>query len=189
MSRIGKRPIDLESSVKISMSESEVAIQGPKGRLVVPTSALKRVKVKHEDAKLLVERLEETGDGRREQGLIRALLNSAVIGVTKGFSKELDIIGVGYKAEVKGKNLMLNLGFSHDVPFPIPQGIEVRSDKDRIFISGADKWLVGETAARIRRIRPPEPYKGKGVRYANEHVRRKEGKAAAGAAGGAGGGK
>ncbi|MFH1654627.1 MAG: 50S ribosomal protein L6 [Pseudomonadota bacterium] len=183
MSRIGKIPIECKGA-KITVSPTEVVVQGSKNTLKVSYDKLDLVEVKFEDDKLIVSRKVESSDSRREQGLIRALLQNAVTGVTTGFTKDLEINGVGYKAEVKGKILLLNLGFSHPVEFPIPDGLEMKADRTKISVHGADKWLVGETAARIRRVRPPEPYKGKGVCYAGEYIRRKVGKAAAGAAGG-----
>ncbi len=183
MSRIGKKPIDLEGA-KVTVTPQEVAVQGSKTTLKVPYEKLDLIEIKLEGTQLSVARKNDSSDSRRQQGLIRALLQNAVTGVNKGFTKDLEIVGVGYKAETKGKILVLNLGFSHAVEFPIPEGLEIKADRTKISVHGADKWLVGETAAKIRRIRPPEPYKGKGVCYAGEHIRRKVGKAAAGAAGG-----
>lgn len=187
MSRIGKRPVILQKGVTVKLENGQLSVKGPKGDLSLDVSETRYplVKVEAGAAEITVTRREETRYGRMEQGLVRALIQNMVTGVHEGFSRILDIVGVGYKAEVKGEVLNLALGFSHPIDFGIPKGIKVAVDKQtRVTITGSDRQLVGETAARIRRLRPPEPYKGKGIRYADEIVRRKVGKAAAGATGG-----
>lgn len=191
MSRIGKRPVVLPKGVTAKLENGRLAIKGAKGELYfqVGSENYPAIKVAVSDGSVTVSRAEETRRGRTEQGLVRALIQNMAKGVTDGYSRTLDIVGVGYKAELKGRMLNLNLGFSHPIEFPLPEGINVAVEKQvRLIVSGTDKKLVGETASRIRRFRPPEPYKGKGVRYADEIVRRKVGKAAAGTATAGGGG-
>lgn len=187
MSRIGKIPVVVTKGVTVKITDGILSVKGPKGELKLDVSDRKYpcVKVETTNEAVAVSRKEETSDGRREQGLVRALIQNMMVGVVQGYSKTLDIVGVGYRAEAKGKVLNLSLGFSHPVEYPLPEGITVTVDKQtRVVISGIDKKTVGETAACIRRFRPPEPYKGKGVRYADERVRRKVGKTAAGSTGG-----
>ena len=182
MSRIGKRPVIAPSGVKMVLEGNILRVEGPKGKLSMQIPSMSDLETSLKGSEFVVKRLNDSRDARREQGLVRALIANMVGGVTKGYSKELDIVGVGYKAEVKGNTLNLNLGYSHPVAFEIPKGIQIAMDKQtHITISGADKCLVGETAARVRRLRPPEPYKGKGIKYTGEHIRRKVGKAAVGA--------
>lgn len=184
MSRIGKRPVILPKGVTAKIDGGVLAIHGPKGesKFDIGEARYPAVQVKIADSQITVTRKEESRRGRTEQGLVRALIQNIVVGVTKGYSKILDVVGVGYKADAQARTLNLNLGFSHPIAFAIPGGISVTVEKQtRITVSGIDKKLVGETASMIRRLRPPEPYKGKGVRYADEVVRRKVGKAAAGA--------
>jgi len=175
MSRIGKKPVALPKGVTASVSGKTVKVKGPKGELSVTL-------VEEIDAKVDEHGVHVTPRGDMERadqmwGLSRTLVNNLVRGVTDGFSEKLEIQGVGYRAAVQGKNLQLQLGFSHDVLYPIPAGITITSEKPTaLTISGIDKQLVGQVAAEIRSYRPPEPYKGKGVRYAGEYVRRKEGK-------------
>jgi large subunit ribosomal protein L6 len=186
MSRIGKKPVIIIKGVTVGIDSGILKVKGPKGELEfnVSPERYQGVNVEIKDDQLLVTRREETRRGRTEQGLVRALIQNMVTGVSEGYSRTLEILGVGYRAEVKGKVLNLNLGFSHPIAFALPEGITVNVDKqNRVTLAGFDKQLVGETAARIRRLRPPEPYKGKGIRYEGEEVRRKVGKAA-GAAGG-----
>lgn len=191
MSRIGKRPVKLEKGATAKIEGGRLSMKGPKGELHMDVSdeRFPGAHVAASDGSIVVTRREETRRGRTEQGLVRALIQNMLVGVTHGYSRTLDIVGVGYKAEVKGRTLNLNLGFSHPIEFPLPEGINVNVEKQtRMIVSGIDKKLVGEVASMVRRFRPPEPYKGKGVRYADEYVRRKVGKAAAGTATGAGGG-
>lgn len=192
MSRIGKRPVVIPKGVTANLDGGVLVVKGPKGELglKVGNGHYPTVETKISDGAIVVSRLEETSLARTEQGLVRALIQNMVTGVEKSYSRTLDIVGVGFKAEAKGKILVLNLGFSHPIEFPIPEGITITVEKQtRLVVHGADKKLVGETAARIRRYRPPEPYKGKGVRYMDEVVKRKVGKAAAGATAAGAGGK
>ena len=182
MSRIGKRPVVAPSGVEIALNGKVVSVEGPKGKLSMDVPGKGNVEISIDSGGLLVKRLSDSRQSRQEQGLVRALVANMVIGVTKGFSKELDIVGVGYKAEVKGNILNLNLGYSHPIAFDIPKGIQIAVEKQtHLTVSGADKYQVGEISAQIRRLRPPEPYKGKGVKYSAEQIRRKVGKAAVGA--------
>jgi large subunit ribosomal protein L6 len=175
MSRIGKAPIAIPSGVDITITGQHVTVKGPKGTLsrVIPGEII----VRKEDATLFVERPNDERQNRSLHGLCRTLVSNMVIGVTDGFSKELEIVGVGYRAEAQGANLRLALGFSHPVNVPAPDGITFEIPvQTRIIIKGIDKELVGQVAANIRSIRKPEPYKGKGVRYAGERILRKAGK-------------
>jgi large subunit ribosomal protein L6 len=178
MSRIGRQPISLPKEVKAELKDNFILIEGPKGKLTLEIPYHIVVEVKKEE--ILVKRKSEDKKTKSLHGTIRALINNMVEGVSKGFKKELEIVGVGYKAQLKGKTLVLNLGFSHPVEMDIPEGIKVSSPSaTRITVEGIDKQIVGEFAAKIRRIFPPEPYKGKGIRYTQEIVRRKLGKALA----------
>ena len=175
MSRIGKKPVAIPSGVTAKVEGQKVSVKGAKGELsfVVPDD----VDVKFQDNEIKVDPRNETKRARALWGTSRAQVNNLVVGVTKGFEKKLEITGVGYKAAVAGKNLQLSLGFSHDVNYPIPAGIAIVTPKPtEIMVSGIDKRQVGQVAAEIRAYRGPEPYKGKGVRYAGEFIFRKEGK-------------
>jgi len=174
MSRVGKKPVPLPKGVTAAVNDNVVTVKGPKGELKL--SLVPDVSVKVEDGAITVSP-RETERARAMWGMQRSLLNNLVNGVTNGFTSKLEINGVGYRAAVQGKNLQLQLGFSHDVQYPIPEGITIVCEKPTmISITGIDKQLVGQVAAEIRGYRPPEPYKGKGVKYANERIRRKEGK-------------
>jgi len=178
MSRIGKRLIDIPSGVKADINEKTIKIEGPKGKLSFDMPY--GVRAMQNDNKIEIKRLSDIKDHRMKHGLVRALVNNMVIGVTKGFMKELEIQGVGFKAQAAGKKLTLNLGFSHPIDFDIPEGITIQTPKPtQITVQGIDKQLVGEVSAKIRAFYKPEPYKGKGVRYAGEHVRKKAGKTVA----------
>jgi len=183
MSRIGKWPVKIDKGVSIVLDTGILKVKGSKGELefnVAPTR-YKNIKLEITNESLTVMRVDDSRFARMEQGLVRALVQNMVLGVTAGFKKELDIVGVGYRAETKGKTLILNVGYSNPVNFIIPTHLEISVDKNnRITVEGIDKQQVGEIAAQIRRIRPPEPYKGKGIRYVDEVVRRKVGKAAGG---------
>jgi len=178
MSRIGKQPIGIPDGVTIEIAKGEVQAKGPKGtlRCVIPDG----IGAKLEDGTLVFERSDDTKTSRAQHGLARALVNNMVVGVSAGFSKRLEIEGVGYRADVRGKVLNLLLGFSHPVAMDIPEGLRVAVEGNtNLSIEGADKQMVGQFAADVRSLRPPEPYKGKGIRYHDEHVRRKVGKAGA----------
>jgi large subunit ribosomal protein L6 len=176
MSRIGRAPIAIPSGVEVTIAGRTVTVKGPKGTLSREVPG--EISVRKEESTLLVERPNDERQNRAMHGLSRTLVSNMVVGVTEGFAKELDIVGVGYRAEAQGQNLRLALGFSHPVIVPAPDGItfEVPA-QTKIIVKGIDKELVGQVAADIRSIRKPEPYKGKGVRYANERVLRKAGKA------------
>ena len=175
MSRIGKRPIAIPSGVTVTITGQTVAVKGPKGEL--SWTVAEEVLVKQEGSELQLSPVADTQRARAMWGLSRTLVDNMVEGVTKGYEETLELVGVGYRAAMKGQALSMQLGFSHDVDIPPPAGIAFATPRPvEVKISGIDKQLVGETAARIRRMRPPEPYKGKGVRYAGEQVRRKEGK-------------
>ncbi|PIQ78243.1 50S ribosomal protein L6 [Candidatus Peregrinibacteria bacterium CG11_big_fil_rev_8_21_14_0_20_46_8] len=179
MSRIGKLPITVPAGVEIKIQDGLMIVKGPKGELKQKVHP--RIKVSVEDGVAKVERQSEDKFDRSLHGLTRSLLANMVEGVTNGYSKRLEIIGVGYRAAVQGKKLNLSLGFSHPVDVPAPEGITFEIDKEKkniIIITGIDKELVGQIAANVRGLRKPEPYKGKGIRYEGEHVRRKAGKAA-----------
>ena len=176
MSRIGKLPVDLPQGVEVKLTGQMVEVKGPKGTLNREIHPM--IEVKLEESQLSVTPRDQSQKARALWGLCRSLLNNMVVGVHAGFSKTLEINGVGYRAELSGQNLNLNLGFSHPVVFPLPQGIEARVDKNTIItLSGIDKELLGQTAATIRAYRPPEPYKGKGIKYSDEVIIRKVGKA------------
>ena len=175
MSRLGKLPVEIPSGVTASVAGSLVSVKGPKGelKLDLPSS----VRVRHEDGSLRVEPVENSKTAKAMYGTARARLKNMVLGVTQGFVKNLELVGVGYRAQMQGSDLKLSLGFSHDVIYKPRPGITISSAKPtEIKIEGADAQAVGQTAAEIRDFRPPEPYKGKGVKYAGEFVRRKEGK-------------
>jgi len=175
MSRIGKKPVALPNGVTASVDGQTVKVKGPKGELSVKLVA--EVSATIDDHGIHVTPRKDMEKGPQMWGLSRTLVNNLVAGVTQGFTQKLEIQGVGYRAAVQGKVLNLQLGFSHDVPYPIPAGITIVTEKPTmISVSGIDKQLVGQVAAEIRSWRPPEPYKGKGVRYEGEFVRRKEGK-------------
>ncbi len=175
MSRIGKKPIPVPSGVSISIDAGRVSVKGPNGELSM--TPVKEVEVVHEGDEIIVRPAEDSLRARAMWGMQRTLIANLVDGVTKGFEKKLQIIGVGYRAQLQGKTLKLQLGFSHDVEYPVPEGIRIETpDQTTIVVSGIDKQKVGQVAAEIRAWRPPEPYKGKGVRYADEYVFRKEGK-------------
>ena len=175
MSRIGKKPIAIPAGVTVTLDGQTVTVKGPKGQLA--WTLAEEVTAKLEGAELTLAKAVEGPRAQAMWGLSRTLVSNMVTGVTSGFERTLELVGVGYRAAMKGNALSMQLGFSHDVDIPAPQGISFAVPKQtEIKISGIDKQVVGELAARIRRIRPPEPYKGKGVRYAGEQVRRKEGK-------------
>jgi large subunit ribosomal protein L6 len=178
MSRIGKKPVAIPAGVKVEVKDGKVLVEGPKGKLDFDIPWQVEVRVK--ENQVFVSRRQDTKAMRALHGLTRALINNMMKGVSEGYGKDLEIIGVGFKAQVQGDLLNMQLGFSHPVNFPIPAGIKIETPKPtQILIRGIDKEKVGETAAEIRAICPPEPYKGKGIRYVGEYVKKKIGKAAA----------
>jgi len=178
MSRIGKQPIPIPSGTQVSIRDGRFVAKGPKGEVAEPLIA--GIEVTIGDDEVTVTRSGNSGDMRSKHGLVRALLANAVTGVSEGFSKALELHGVGYRAEVQGGAIHFALGYSHPVVYPVPEGIEVEVDKqNRITVRGAHRQRVGQVAAEIRGLRKPDPYKGKGIKYADEIVRRKVGKAGA----------
>lgn len=176
MSRIGKYPVVIPEGVTVDIKDDVVTVKGKLGELSCSFDKA-HVSAKVEDGKVVVKPLSESLTARALWGTTRANVNTLVKGVTEGYTKNLELVGVGYKARVEGTKLVLSLGFSHDVDFPAPQGIKISCDSPtQIKIFGVDKQLVGQVAAEIRKYRKPEPYKGKGVKYENEYIRRKEGK-------------
>ena len=177
MSRIGKKPIVIPAGVTVTVDNNTVNVKGGKGELTRTFSAL--VETKGEGAEIIVSRVDETTASNAQQGLTRTLIHNMVTGVSEGFEKKLELTGVGYRAALKGKDLDLSLGYSHPVIFPAPENISfVVPDNTHITVQGISKEQVGQVAAEIRMKRPPEPYKGKGIHYLGEHIRRKLGKAA-----------
>ncbi len=175
MSRIGKKPISIPAGVTVTIDGQTVSVKGPKGQL--SWTVAEEIEVKQEGGELNLTRRDDTTRSSAMWGLSRTLVDNMVEGVTKGYEQALELVGVGYRAQMKGQSLSMTLGFSHEVDIKPPAGIAFATPKQtEVRISGIDKQQVGEMAAQIRRIRPPEPYKGKGVRYAGEKVRRKEGK-------------
>ncbi len=177
MSRIGRKPIPVPEGVKVAVEESTVKVEGPKGKLsqAIPAG----LSVRMDSNVLTVERASDHRTVRALHGLIRSLLANMVHGVKDGFERKLEIVGIGYRAQIQGRNLQLALGYSHPVIFPLPEGVQAEVDKQvSITLKGADKALLGQLAAKLRGLRKPDPYKGKGIKYAEEHIRRKAGKKA-----------
>lgn len=175
MSRIGKLPIEIPSGVKVTLNNTEITVVGPKGTLSRPV--MEGVTIEIGEKNILVTRNNEDKKSQSYHGLTRTLINNMVIGVTKGFETILDITGVGYRAESKDNVLTLSLGYSHPINYELPRGVNVEVEKmTKLFVRGADKEIVGQTAAKIRSFRAPEPYKGKGIRYSDETILRKAGK-------------
>lgn len=184
MSRVGRKVIVVPKEVKVAISKNALAIEGPKGKLTSPVPP--GISFSLSGAELTCQRSSDEQQQRAFHGLARALANNAIKGVTVGFSKELDIVGVGYKAQVEGSKVQFSLGFSHPVIYPVPEGIKVAVDKQtRLVVSGIDRQRVGQVAAEIRALRKPDPYKQKGIRYVGEVLKKKAGKAGATGAGGA----
>ncbi len=179
MSRVGKLPVKIPEKVKVQVANGDVRVEGPKGKMHFPFNPIVKVEVAGSEVK--VSRPDDSRQAKGLHGLTRTLVKNAIEGVTKGYEKTLDISGVGFKAEAKGKDLNFTLGFSHPVVFKLPEGIaaEVDAKQTRVTLRGVDKHLLGLTAAKIRALRPPEPYKGKGIKYSTETIRRKEGKTGA----------
>ena len=183
MSRVGKKPITIPSGVTVSITDAELEVKGPKGTLKTPVPS--GVSFKQEDGSLVAER--QNDEQAAFHGLARALANNAIVGVTEGFKKELDVVGVGYKADVQGKKIVFALGYSHPIEFPLPDGIEAKTERvgaktsinqyqTTITLTGIDKQKLGQVAAELNRLRKPDAYKGKGVRYADKYYRLKPGK-------------
>jgi len=178
MSRVGKNPIAIPDKVKVEISESQIKVTGPQGELLLDANP--RMKVEQRDGQILVTRSSDSKQDRSLHGLTRSLIANMVIGVTEGYSKELEIQGMGYRAQLKDNILNLLLGYSHPINFTIPKGIKIEVPKpNRLIVKGIDKQLVGQVAAEVRYFYEPEPYKGKGIRYVGEYVRRKQGKSVA----------
>lgn len=178
MSRIGKLPVSVPAGVEVSINGNEVTVKGPKGELTRSFYSALTIE-QAEDNSIVVTRPDDERESRAQHGLTRTLINNMVVGVSEGYSKTLELVGVGYRAAVKGDKLEMNLGFSHPVIVEKPEGINFECpDQAKIVVSGIDKQQVGQVAADIRKWRKPEPYKGKGIRYQGEHIRRKEGKTA-----------
>ena len=175
MSRIGKLPVDIPAGVTITVGDKDITVAGPKGTLQVPIQNNTTTKV--EENKIVVTRKDDEPESKAWHGLQRALLQNAVIGVTKGFEKKLEINGVGFRLSGGGQQIEMALGFSHPVKYTAPQGVELKTDKMTITVSGIDKQQVGQVAAEIRSLKKPEPYKGKGIKYVDEVILRKAGKA------------
>lgn len=177
MSRIGKLPVGVPDKVEVKVNGTHVAVKGPNGQLEYTFN--NDVKIELKDKEILVTPVDESKKARSMWGTARTLINNMVTGVSTGFTKTLEFNGVGYKAAVSGSKLTLNLGYSHPIEYALPEGISAKVNKNVIDISGANKELVGFVAAKVRSFRPPEPYKGKGVKYADEHIVRKAGKTGA----------
>jgi len=180
MSRIGRKPIVIPKGVTVSITSDSVQVKGPKGTLdLARHKDIEIEQAKEEGNDVIVfKRHDEVGAVRAAHGLMRALVNNMITGVTKGFEKQLEINGVGYKAEIKGQKLVLSLGYSHPIDYTLPAGVTARTDKNLLILSGIDREKIGGAAAKIRSYRPPEPYKGKGIKYSNETIVRKAGKTA-----------
>lgn len=180
MSRIGRKPIEIPKGVQVSITKDRVSVKGPKGSLSLARhTAVEIAQAKEEGKDVVVfQRKGNLGPERAAHGLMRALVNNMFEGVTKGFEKQLEINGVGYKAEIKGQKVTLSLGYSHPIEYQLPDGVTAKTDKNLLILSGIDRQVLGAAAANIRGFRPPEPYKGKGIKYVNETILRKAGKTA-----------
>jgi large subunit ribosomal protein L6 len=178
MSRIGKLPIELPDKVSAQLNGDRIVVQGPKGKLEFPFD--QRATVQIDGKTVIVERPDDTRASRAVHGMVRAIIANAVRGVSEGYTRKLEINGVGYRAEAKGREIHLSLGYSHPVVYKLPEGVEAKTPAPtQIVLEGIDKQVVGMAAAQVRSLRPPEPYKGKGIKYAEEHIRRKVGKTGA----------
>jgi large subunit ribosomal protein L6 len=180
MSRIGRKPLEIPKGVQVSITKDSVSVKGPKGTLNLKRHKAIEIKQAKDEGKdvIVFERKGNEGPERAAHGLMRALVGNMLKGVTDGFTRELEINGVGYKAEIKGASITLSLGFSHPIEFKLPEGISAKTDKNVLILSGIDRQAVGAAAAKIRSFRPPEPYKGKGIKYKEETILRKAGKTA-----------
>jgi large subunit ribosomal protein L6 len=181
MSRIGKKPVPITAGVKVAVTDHQFKVEGPKGKLQMTVHPSITVKVDDAKKEVVVIRPDDERQSKALHGLTRALIANMMVGASVGYKKTLEIQGVGYKAELKGKNLVLSVGFANAIPLALPQGLTVTVEQNKIHVAGADKQLVGQFASDIRRQRKPEPYKGKGIRYEGEVVKMKQGKAFAGA--------
>ncbi len=180
MSRVGKKPIDIPEGIDVKIADNMVKISKDDNVLEQYVNPALSLKYDEKEKQIVLKRTNESKVQRSLHGLYRSLINNMVIGLTTGFSKKLEIVGVGYRAEMRGKNLLLSLGLSHPVLFKPPENIEIKIDEQsKVLITGFDKQLVGQVAAKIRSFRPPEPYKGKGIKYEGEYIKRKAGKTAA----------
>lgn len=177
MSRIGKKPIQIPKEVEIKLEKGFIIVKGPKGEITRRLHP--KIQIKIDDDKIVLSKVDKTKETMSLHGLFRVLISNMVTGVTKGFEKALEIVGVGYRAELNGRTAVFSLGYSHPISFELPGGIDAKIEKTKVLLSGIDKELVGMTAAKIRNLRIPEPYKGKGIKYADELIRRKAGKAGA----------
>jgi len=180
MSRIGRKPLEIPKGVQVSITKDVVSVKGPKGSLSMKRLRAIDVKQAKDEGKdvIVFERAGNEGPARAAHGSMRALVGNMLTGVTEGFTRQLEINGVGYKAEIKGSNITLSLGYSHAVDYKLPDGISAKTDKNMLVLSGIDRQALGAAAAKIRSFRPPEPYKGKGIKYLEETIRRKAGKTA-----------
>jgi large subunit ribosomal protein L6 len=180
MSRIGRKPVEIPKGVQVSITKDIVSAKGPKGTLTLKRHKDVEIKQDKDEGKdvIVFERKSNDGPSRAAHGLMRALVNNILTGVTNGFTRTLEINGVGYKAELKGPTIVLSLGYSHPIEYKLPEGITAKTDKNLLILSGIDKQALGAAASEIRGFRPPEPYKGKGVKYIEEHITRKAGKTA-----------
>jgi len=180
MSRIGRKPIEIPKGVTISITKDAISTKGPKGTLQLKRHQAIEVKQAKDEGKdvLVFERKGNEGSERAAHGLMRALVGNMLTGVTQGFTRQLEINGVGYKAEIKGTKIVLSLGFSHPIEYQLPEGITAKVDKNMLILSGIDRQQLGAATAKIRSFRPPEPYKGKGIKYVEETILRKAGKTA-----------
>ena len=176
MSRIGRKAIEIPKGVTLEIKPALISAKGPKGTLTLPRH--KDINVKQDGNELIFERSREEKNVKAAHGLMRALTANLLTGVTQGFTRELEINGVGYKAEIKGNNITLSLGFSHPIEYKLPEGVSAKTDKNMLILSGIDKEKLGGAASKIRSFRPPEPYKGKGIKYDKETILRKAGKTA-----------
>lgn len=177
MSRVGKVPIEIKDGVTVSVDGSKIKVSGPKGEL--ERNIVKQLSVEVKDNQVLITPKKENRESRRLHGLFRTLIFNMIIGVSEGFKKQLEFNGVGFRAATEGRDLVMHLGFSHPIKYTPAESLEIKVEKNIITVSGTDKELVGQAAAEIRSLKKPEPYKGKGIKYIDEHIRRKAGKAAA----------
>jgi large subunit ribosomal protein L6 len=174
MSRVGKKPIHLPETTKVTFSDGMVTVKGKNGTLTQTVHPAVELQIDAQQINILLK--QDDRKGRALHGLVRSLVNNMVTGVSKGFERVLEINGIGYRVELKGKSLLFSLGYSHPIDFPLPEGVSAAVEKNTIKLTGIDKHLLGQTAARLRSLRSPEPYKGKGVKFAEEHIQRKAGK-------------